>query len=241
LSGGGRDRIAAFLIRDVNRHLDGVEVTGVNCGNCRLVVTGISYVTALTGFASTNEHFDSLAAAQYIFGTTVKLNDIQIIRFQPPQTLVDIPLKSPWMPVPDGARPLRIQSKLSLDPQAESESGKTVPGRRQSATFCKKMNMLPSAPKRVSELLFTIGVHCRGIYDVDTEIDCQANQPIDGLVIAFFEADFGSAKSEQANLHIGLTKGPPRDGRQRGRRYASECAGHHHPLRNLGMAASGPA
>ena len=65
-----------------------------------------------------------------------------------------------------------------------------MPGRRQSATFCKKMNMTSFAPKRVSELLFTIGVHCRGIYDVDTEIDCQANQPIDGLVMRIFRSRF---------------------------------------------------
>jgi len=65
------------------------------------------------------------------------------------------------------------------------------------------MNMPPSAPKRVSELLFAIGIHCRGIYDIDAKIDCQASQPIDGSVIALFETDFGSTKAEHSDLHAG--------------------------------------
>src|SRR5262249_3737021 len=137
---------------------------------------------------------------------TVKLDEVDPVRPQTPQTFLDIERQHAPTPVVEltvGARHPIFRKQLA---SAHGAAFGKAPRWRAAAALGEKQKLLASSFQCSADFFLAPSIHGGGVNHVHARFGGDAKHLVHGLRGSVFKADLGGAKTEYAYAHAGSAK-----------------------------------
>ncbi len=72
--------------------------------------------------------------------------------------------------------------------------------------LCEEVKLIAPRPHRLADQFFTLQVALGCVDDVESGVECVAEQPGHRVDRGFLESDLGSAETQRAHIHVGLAE-----------------------------------
>src|SRR6266849_3117904 len=136
----------------------------------------------------------------------MELNHIDMVRFQPAQTLLDVCFQYSGVPVERFVLIGEAKRAPQLPVSAHQKSGGIESGREKPATFREEEKLIAAGAQCPTELFLAIPVHRGSVDDVYAGVRGDAEQLVHGSVGYGCKTDRTIAKTQNPNLKASVAE-----------------------------------